>query len=598
MASKRIKRSGELKNRLRVEYIKNRQSDLVSKRIEKNVNTAGLLTTAGRKLMLLGINLLLLLKFNAARHKLTTDVEITSPSGGKKDKSYESTIRRDLQLKDDEGVDCLPNATIFEQLTLMGYEKISQKLTFYKAFFSPQWKFLIHTNLQWLSSKTTAWKRFSKHYGQSAIICLATTRSFVQVFLDKKLEGMSNHNRIYVTPSHTKKIFGNMRRVGKGGGPRRQETMGDTIAQTRFENVSKTSNDPLLARGNTLQSCEDCLKLNELMELCTNLQQRVLDLETTKTTQANKIASLKRRVKKLERRNKSRTHRLKRLYRVDGDEVIVENVDAAATTTKTDVEVTLAQELAELKCVKPMAVKDKSKGIMIEEAVVLKLKLIISWLKDCNQEQEELTDEEKARLFVQFLEQIRKHFAAKKAEEKRNRSPTRAQQRSIMCTYLKNMEGWKPKNLKNTSFSNIQELFDKAMKRVNTFVDYKTELVEESSKKAKAEIAQESSSKRAGDEIEQENANLIEVVSDDEEEVEIDAVPLATKPPTIVDWKIHKEGKKSYYQIIRTDGKSQMYRVFSQMLKSFSTEDLEDLYKLVKAKYGSTRPVEDLDLIL
>ncbi|GJV62736.1 hypothetical protein Tco_1473564 [Tanacetum coccineum] len=39
---------------------------------------------------------------------------------------------------------------------------------------------------------------------------------FVQVFLNKKLEGMSNHNRIYVTPSHTKKIFGNIRRVGKG----------------------------------------------------------------------------------------------------------------------------------------------------------------------------------------------------------------------------------------------------------------------------------------------------------------------------------------------------------------------------------------------
>ncbi|GKE84192.1 hypothetical protein Tco_1557934, partial [Tanacetum coccineum] len=83
-----------------------------------------------------------------------------------------------------------------------------------------------------------------------------------------------------------------------------------------------------------------------------------------------------------------------------------------------------------------------------------------------------------------------------------------------------------------------------------------------------------------------------------EEEVAIDAVPLATKSPTIIDWKIHKEGNKSYYQIIRADGKSQMYRVFSQMLKSFSREDLEDLYKLVKAKYGLTRLVEDLDLIL
>ncbi|GKB96641.1 hypothetical protein Tco_0982778, partial [Tanacetum coccineum] len=45
----------------------------------------------------------------------------------------------------------------------------------------------------------------------------------------------------------------------------------------------------------------------------------------------------------------------------------------------------------------------------------------------------------------------------------------------------------------------------------------------------------------------------------DEEEVSIVVVPLATKPPTIVDWKIHKEGKKSYYQIVRADGKSQMY---------------------------------------
>ncbi|GKF41934.1 hypothetical protein Tco_0125276, partial [Tanacetum coccineum] len=92
--------------------------------------------------------------------------------------------------------------------------------------------------------------------------------------------------------------------------------MGDTIAQTRFENVSKLYNDLLLARGNTLQSGEDSLKLNELMELCTNLQQRVLDMETTKTTQANEIDSLKRRVKRLEKRKRSRTRGLKRLYKV------------------------------------------------------------------------------------------------------------------------------------------------------------------------------------------------------------------------------------------------------------------------------------------
>ncbi|GJS52449.1 hypothetical protein Tco_0625811 [Tanacetum coccineum] len=68
----------------------------------------------------------------------------------------ESTIRRDLQLEDPEGTECLPTATIFEELTRMGDEKLTQKLTFYKAFFSPQWKFLIHTILQCLSAKTTA----------------------------------------------------------------------------------------------------------------------------------------------------------------------------------------------------------------------------------------------------------------------------------------------------------------------------------------------------------------------------------------------------------------------------------------------------------
>ncbi|GKF41462.1 hypothetical protein Tco_0124804, partial [Tanacetum coccineum] len=71
-----------------------------------------------------------------------------------------------------------------------------------------------------------------------------------------------------------------------------------------------------LARGNTLRSDEDSMKLNELMELCTNLQSRVLDLEKTKTTQQNKIDSLERRVKKLERRKRSRSHKLKRLYKV------------------------------------------------------------------------------------------------------------------------------------------------------------------------------------------------------------------------------------------------------------------------------------------
>ncbi|GKE16779.1 hypothetical protein Tco_1424356 [Tanacetum coccineum] len=107
-----------------------------------------------------------------------------------------------------------------------------------------------------------------------------------------------------------------------------------------------------------------------------------------------------------------------------------------------------------------------------------------------------------------------------------------------MITYLKNMEGWKHKDLKSKYFDSIKELFDNAFKR------QKVDDVQETT-----EVDND-----------QEAANIKELMNivPDEEEVAIDAIPLATKPPTIVDWKIHKEGKKNYYQIIRADGSSKM----------------------------------------
>nr|GFB58806.1 hypothetical protein [Tanacetum cinerariifolium] len=68
----------------------------------------------------------------------------------------EEVVREILQLDDAEGVICLPNDEIFDGLARMGYEKPSTKLTFYKAYFSSQWKFLIHTLLHSLSAKRTS----------------------------------------------------------------------------------------------------------------------------------------------------------------------------------------------------------------------------------------------------------------------------------------------------------------------------------------------------------------------------------------------------------------------------------------------------------
>nr|GEX69727.1 hypothetical protein [Tanacetum cinerariifolium] len=89
----------------------------------------------------------------------------------------EAAIRDALHLDEAEGVDCLPNEEIFTELARMGYEKPTTKLTFYKAFFLCQWKFLIHTILLSMSAKRTSWNEFSSAMA-SAVICLSTGRKF------------------------------------------------------------------------------------------------------------------------------------------------------------------------------------------------------------------------------------------------------------------------------------------------------------------------------------------------------------------------------------------------------------------------------------
>ncbi|GJT43467.1 hypothetical protein Tco_0952182 [Tanacetum coccineum] len=178
------------------------------------------------------------------------------------------------------------------------------------------------------------------------------------------------------------------------------------------------------------------------------------------------------------------------------------------------------------------------------------------------EEQGELTVEEKSKLFVEFMNKRKKHFVRLRAEEQRRKPLTKAQKRNIMSSYLKNMARYKHNQLKTKSFEDTQMLFDKEMKRVNIFVDMDTELVKGNETRA------EGSSKIAGEELKFENLkkqkldeNVEAKVDDDQEEEEMkkhmeivpdnevafDPIPLATKPPIIVDWKIIKEGKMGYF---------------------------------------------------
>ncbi|GKA20062.1 hypothetical protein Tco_0699977 [Tanacetum coccineum] len=160
-----------------------------------------------------------------------------------------------------------------------------------------------------------------------------------------------------------------------------------------------------------------------------------------------------------------------------------------------------------------------------------------------------------------------------------------------MSTYLKNIGGYKYNQLKSKSYDEIQKLFDNEMKRVNTFLPMDSEVVkskegtEESSKRTEDELESDKSKKaessekkakgsrkksideheEAEDDDEAEMKKHIEVVQDDEE-IAIDVISLATKPPIIVEYKIVKEGQKGFYHLIRADGSLNRYSSMIRML--------------------------------
>ncbi|GJR23783.1 hypothetical protein Tco_0972310 [Tanacetum coccineum] len=151
----------------------------------------------------------------------------------------ESSIRSDLLFNDDNGIDCLTVTDIYENLPLMGYKGDLTTLTFQKSIFSPQWKYLIHTIIHCLSSKSTSWDQFLTNVA-SAVICLATDRTFnfskmifdgmnrnleakkkflmyprfIQVFLNNQLQNIPAPLDNLPIPILSKKVFTNITKRG------------------------------------------------------------------------------------------------------------------------------------------------------------------------------------------------------------------------------------------------------------------------------------------------------------------------------------------------------------------------------------------------
>nr|GEU98289.1 hypothetical protein [Tanacetum cinerariifolium] len=271
-------------------------------------------------------------------------------------------IRSDLRLDDVEGTACLLNEAIFEGLARMG-------------------------------AKTTAWNEFSSTMA-SAIICLADNQKFnflkyifdnmmksleggvkfylflrfLQVYLDKQVEGMASHNEMYVISSHTKKIFANMRRMGAGfSGVFHLQEVKDAQAK-KIAALKKKVTKLTKWKKSKSRRLGRLKKFGSGKRVKSPLVKDSLGAQEDTSKQGRMIEEIDQNLKiSLDDETQGRTND-DEMFRVEdlaGEEVVMESVAEPVTIVKdsaapiTDVtkdEITMAQALAALKSVKPKVV--------------------------------------------------------------------------------------------------------------------------------------------------------------------------------------------------------------------------------------------------
>ncbi|GJT62707.1 hypothetical protein Tco_1006240 [Tanacetum coccineum] len=337
------------------------------------------------------------------------------------------------------------------------------------------------------------------------------------------------------------------------------------------ESVPTHSNDPLL-------SGEERLKLNELMELYTNLSQRVLDVKNTNTYQAAEITKLKERVKKLERRNKSRTPGLKRLRKgrkitdigVNEEVTLIDETQGRNddnlmfdTGVLDEQEVKVEKTLIEIKAAKPKAIttaakttttavtRPKAKGVVVQEPSEFTTTTSPSQPSQLPQPKDKgkakmvehekpLKKKDQILIDEEIAQRLQEELQAELEEEERL---ARQKEKDANIAKWDHVQGMIDADYELVARLQAQEheeftieerskMFVELMdKRKKHFARLRAEEQESSSKRADDELEQEKAKKQKIDDDEAEMKKHIDIVPDDE--VAIDAIPLATKPPII-----------------------------------------------------------------
>nr|GEV45298.1 hypothetical protein [Tanacetum cinerariifolium] len=438
---------------------------------------------------------------------------------------------------------------------------------------------------------------------------------FVQLLIDPQLGDMSHHKEIYANPSHTKKVFANMKRVSAGFSrvvivlfdtmlvPAAEEVcliqvnVQSTIIPTKpFTSIPhkkhkskkqkpkatkvpspepspehmlpSPSNDPLPAG-------QDSMQLKELMDFYTCL--------------SNKEKSFKqgRIIEKIDKDVEINLEEAQvKLYKIDLEHpkkvLSMQDVDEEEPGEVEEVlEVVKATKL-----MTEVQSKDKGKGILIEEPKPLKGKPQIK-------QDEAFARQLEAELNVDIIwnavmEQVtrseRMNDAVMKYQALKRKPLTEAQARKNMIIYLKNMVGFKMNYFKGMTYSEIRPLFEKQFNFNQAFLDEvnkevtlpEKEVELEAHKRESKSHEKEVTKKQRMDEEAEDLKSHLQIVANDDDDMHKEATPLESKIH-VVDYKIYFERNKPYFKIIRADGNHMLFLIFSTMLKNFDREDLETL---------------------
>ncbi|GKC42287.1 putative reverse transcriptase, RNA-dependent DNA polymerase, partial [Tanacetum coccineum] len=417
----------------------------------------------------------------------------------------------------------------------------------------------------------------------------------------------------------------------------------DSDAQTRFETTFKKSNNPPLSGGYTLGSGEDSMKLLELMEICTKLSdllQALIDkkkviitktsirsdlhledaggidcLPTATIFEELEITNLKLRVKKLEKKAGLRTHKFEKLYKVGvtrrveysddeslGAQEDVSNQGRSIEFIDKDAEVSLVDETHRRSDDAEMFDTDAlignevfAENDMIEkDQDVIPKEVSIAAPSTTVMPPPDITEVEIT--LAQTLAKLKSAKSKVVIQEPVQSTATTTPSTILKAKGITFRNAGESTTRTPTSVSS-SSIKDKGKAKKDELESDKSKKVESSEKKAEGNRKKSIDEHEEADEDDEaEMKKHMEVVQDDEE-IAIDAIPLATKPLIIVEYKIVKEGQRGFYHLIRADGSSNRYSSMIRMLQNISREDLETLWKLVKTKHGNTRPEDDYEKV-